>query len=365
MKDKVDWWDLANTIKLALYKHPKEIKKLGNFTSVKRLKDHPKKESISKEITGIKKDMMGNKKFSISFPIFLDNMYFAQLYALMTSEGSYKTEFSLNVPEIEFHEIFRVCIEKLISKEASDNIIIDKNNNILRSRAPAILRKIIPLPDKIPNVILNDKELAKEYIRVAFEAEGSPIINKSKRYIKLTRYTDITSFFNIDELPSEKRIYSGTLKKKNIKKYEKIVQYPPNLLLSEQLILKKYFNIESKLVLEAIRKNKTDFRAGKVTARWVLLIYANNIDRFIEKVRFISSNKNKKLFQMKKIRGNNPQYFSLKIIQEVSKNGYFCRKEFIDKMKKIGYKSPACYLNRYEKKGLIKRIKKGYYKILF
>ena len=38
------------------------------------------------------------------------------------------------------------------------------------------------------------------------------------------------------------------------------------------------------LAKTAIRNNKTDTRCGKITARWVLFIYANNIDKFIENI---------------------------------------------------------------------------------
>jgi len=138
------------------------------------------------------------------------------------------------------------------------------------------------------------------------------------------------------------------------------------ILLLEQILLKQHFDIDSKITLEAIRSNKTSLRCGKISARWVLLIYANNINKFVKEIGFISKRKNKKLEEMKKIRGNNPQYSTLKIIQKITdKRGYFYRKDFIQEMKKLGYKSPSCYLWRFHYKRLIKRIKFGYYKILF
>jgi hypothetical protein len=96
----------------------------------------------------------------------------------------------------------------------------------------------------------------------------------------------------------------------------------------------------------------------------VLFIYANNIDKFIKEIGFISERKNALLTEMKKIRGNNPQYYTLDVIKSISDNkGYFYRKNFIKEMKGIGYKSPLCYLLRYENKNLIRKIKRGYYQI--
>ncbi|MBU4502140.1 MAG: type IV toxin-antitoxin system AbiEi family antitoxin domain-containing protein, partial [Nanoarchaeota archaeon] len=123
---------------------------------------------------------------------------------------------------------------------------------------------------------------------------------------------------------------------------------------------------DSKLQLEAIKRNKTGLRCGKITARWVLLIYANNVNKFIEQVGFISKRKIAITKDMEKIKGNNPQYSTLKIIKLIQdEKGFFCRKDFIKKMKSIGYKSPSCYLWRYHKKGIIRRIRPGYYKVLF
>lgn len=117
--------------------------------------------------------------------------------------------------------------------------------------------------------------------------------------------------------------------------------------------------------LEAVRKNKTDLRCGKITATWTLLIYANNIDLFIEKIGFISKRKNKICKEMMRMPSRRQQFFALKIINNIQKNDLFSRKDFCKEMKKLGYKSPQAYLWRYEKKGLIKRIKRGNYKIIY
>ena len=317
--DKVNWWDLPNWINLQLKKSPKEIKKPRDFITIGKLKRIKQKNNITKNIIGIKKEMFGNNAFKISFPVLLNTKEYARLYALMTSEGSHKTEFSLHVPEKEFHSLFKECVKKLISEEAKSLIKSKYQKGVLRSRAPGIIRHLIPLPLRIPFIIINNKNLAREYLRVAFEAEGSPILNQKqhKRYIKLSRYVDITFFVSKENIPLYKRIYIGDIKEKYFSLFKKIKDYHPTLLLGEKILLKKHFDIDSKLQLEAIRKNKTDFRAGKITARWVLLIYANNIDKYIKEIGFISRNKNKKLEEMKKIKGNRPQYSTLDLIKKV------------------------------------------------
>lgn len=365
--EKIMWWKISKNIKLKVNNLPNEIKRLGNFITVKRLKLYNNKEKITNKIIGIKRSMMGNEMFEIKFPINLIKKEYAQLYALMVSEGSYNTEFSLNVPEDFFHSLFKQCIKNLISKECSNLIKKDYNKDFLRSRAPSIIRKIIPIPDHIPYIILNNKKLARGYLKVAFEAEGSPIFDKKqyKRYIKLSRYNDITCFVSEERLPLKKRIYVGAIKDKYPRLYEKIKNHPPKILEGEQILLKYHFGIDSKIVLEAIRKNKTDLRAGKITARWVLFIYANNINKFINQIGFISKNKLQKQKEMEKIKGNKQQYSTVEIIKKITnKNNNFYAKHFVKEMKRIGYKSPRCYLARFNNKGIIKRLRKGYYRLL-
>ena len=362
---EINWWCLPEEIKLELNEFPFDIKKLGNFTTIRRLKDSKQRKKITTNIIAIKKEMMGCKCFKVKFPINLNSKEYAKLYALMISEGSHNTEFSINVPEKEFHALFNESIERIISEEAARHIKVDNNHQIQRSRAPAILRHLIPIPKIIPSVIFSDKELARECLKVSFEAEGSPIFNKKhKRYIKLTRYKDITNLVTSYDLLDTTRIYAGTIKKVQPELWNKIKEYPPETLLGEHLMLKHHFNVDNKLILEAIRKNKTDFRAGKITARWVLLIYANNINKFIKEINFISENKIRKCQEMLKIRANNPQYFSFGIIKSITKHHRFNRKDFVNAMRTLGYKSPGCYLWRYESKKLIKKIGKGNYQLL-
>ncbi len=365
--NRVDWWNLPDYIKLKLDKFPTDIKRRGNFITVKRLRQSKNRKSIAKNIISIKTQMTGTKSFKINFPIALNNKAYTMLYALMTSEGSYRTEFSLNVPEREFHILFKECIRNLLSEEATNLIKSDYNKDFLRSRAPAICRYLIPMPSQIPSLVLKDKNLAREYLKVAFEAEGSPILNKKqhKRYIKISRYVDITPFVSNEKIPLKKRIFISELKEKYSKLFEKIKNHPPKLLSGEQILLKHYFDVDSKLALEAIRKNKTNLRCGKITTRWTLIIYADNINRFIKMIGFISKRKNKICEEMMLIPSRRQQFFTLKIINSIQRNNLFLRKDFCREMTKLGYKSPQAYLWRYEKKGLIKRIKVGHYKLIY
>ena len=172
--------------------------------------------------------MKGNDCLNVNFPIKLENHEYTTLYSLMLSEGSTSSEFSLNVPEQFFHERFKIKIGNLISEDFSKNIAVDFQNGFKRSRAPAKIRHLIPVSEHIPKFILLNKELAREYLKIAFEAEGSPILNKNqiKRYIKLSRYVDISKYVNV-ELPPDRRVYTGEIQEKYPLLYDKIKEFPP------------------------------------------------------------------------------------------------------------------------------------------
>ena len=361
--DKVNWWNLPDLTNLELIKFPEQIKKRSKFVTLRKLKKLNNKEDFSGNIVSIRQL---NKSFEIKFPLNLKNKHYARLYALMISEGSHRTEFSLHVPEKEFHEIFKESIKNLISNEAANLIRTNYTKGVLRSRASNIFKDLIPIPSQIPYIIMKDKNLAEEYLRISFEAEGSPIFdNKHKRYIKLSRYVDITPFVLKEELPLQKRIYSGTLKKKYSILFEKIKNKPPKVLLGEQILLKYHFNIDSKLILEAIKNNKTDLRGGKITARWILLIYANNINKFIENISFITEKKKGICRKMLTISPQRPQYFAFSIMNKIQHRGIFTRNDFYREMKKLGYVTPDKYIWSYHKKGIITRISYGKYKIIY
>jgi hypothetical protein len=150
--DNILWSNLPDLIQLKLTTFPKKLKKLGEFISIRRLKQSRIHDDITPLITNIR-GISGHKQFSIRFPVRLNNIHYVRLYALMVSEGYYKSEFTVHVPELFFHKMFKNSIKELISEDASKLITKDYNKGFLRSRVPAILRHLIPIPRYIPRLI--------------------------------------------------------------------------------------------------------------------------------------------------------------------------------------------------------------------
>jgi hypothetical protein len=363
-----NWYDLSDGTNVLLRRFPNKLTKLGkgNLITIKRLKSiFGNDKKLNKEIVGIK-PAQNKSIFKINFPIKLKTKDYVRLFALMRSEGSYRTEFSLNVPEKDFHDIFSKTLSNLISKNVK--IKIDKNKGVKRSRAPAVLRYILPFYRHLPDLLFANRSFAEEYLRIAFEAEGSPIFNprRSKKYIKLSRNTDATRFFQENhQLPEGRRLFVKELEDKYPSCFKKILKYPCITLLGEHLLLKEHFDINSTLKFESIRLNKIDNRCGRISAKWVLYIYAEDVNKFIKKIGFISSTKNTICRKMKKIPSRRPQYSSLRLMKELQKGNIFSTKEFVDRMNELGYKSPGKFLWDYSKnKNIIKRIGRGKYRIL-
>jgi len=157
----------------------------------------------------------------------------------MASEGSKNTEFRLHVPEEFFHEMFIDNLTYLFGKSIKKYIIQRQDKKILRTTAPAIIRYLIPIPEHIPRIILLNKKYSKRYLQIAFEAEGSPIYIKSKRYISLKRNVGITNIVKERlNYPEEKRIYAKQLRKDYPNLIGTILKHPPKLILGEHLLLK-------------------------------------------------------------------------------------------------------------------------------
>lgn len=365
--DTINWFDLPPNTQFMLKSFPKGIKQLGrsNFVSLRRLKQYYGKETkLNQQIIGIKRTMIGSKFLRILFPINLNNRDYVQLYSLMNSEGYHKSEFSIQVPEDYFHTLFKRTIRDLISTDFSKHIIT-RYYRTPKSFAPAKTRQLVPVPKHLPLLILNNREFSRDYLKIAFDAEGSAILNKKrhKRYIKLSRYTDISKYVK-EKLPLQKRVYINTIKKEYKSLFEKIKHQPPPTLFGEYILLKKHFKINSLLKLEAIKRNSTAFRAGGITARWVLYIYAENINRFIREINFISKIKRNKCKEMLRMKTNKSQYSALRKMKKISKNSIFMAEEFISNMKKEGYTTPSKFIWDYNRKGLIKKIGFRKYKIL-
>jgi hypothetical protein len=363
-KEEINWFDLPKTMYMLI--NLKDTNR-NRIVSIKKLYSiFGKKISLNKMIKGT---LISSKKgiLKMNYPIKINQMAYFKIYALMLSEGTFKTEFSLNVPEKEFHEMFEKNLKRLISRE----IIIKKdlNKNFERSRAPTIIRHILPLQNHLPLLLFKNKEFAREYLKIAFEAEGCPIYNlkKSKKYIKLSRNSDVSDIFDQKDLPKEKRLFINEIKNKFSKEYLKIIEHPDELILGEYLLLKSMFNIESSLKLECIRLNKLGNRKGKISAKWVLYIYGGeDLKKFNYEIGFLSKNKIKKCKEMlNRISSRQKQYYPFKIMKETQKKNIFLVKDFNKKMKSLGYISPQKFVWDYMKnKKLIERVNRGEYRII-
>jgi len=361
-KNEVNWFDLSPNMYLSIVSKNKNI-----LRSVRKLiLEFGKNPGINPRISGV---LISSKKgiLPIHFPIILDSNSYYTLYALMISEGSFKTEFALNVPEKEFHEMFKKNLEALISKDI--RLLKDLNHNVPRSRAPNIIRNILPFSNHLPRNIFLNKEFARNYLRVVFEAEGCPIfdVKRRKKYIKLSRNSDVSCLFKEQDLPPEKRIFINQIKKDFNEQYYKIAQNPDELILGEHLILKYFFDIDSTLKLESVRLNKLGSRKGKISAKWVLYIYSGeDLEKFNKEIKFLSKNKNKICYQMlKTIPSRRKQYFVLEIMKKVQIGDTFKIRDFNREMKKLGYSSPAKFVWDYWKnKKIIEKVSRGNYKLL-
>lgn len=355
-KKEINWFNLPKTMYLLMKDNKiKVIRKL--------ISEFGEDPQLNKKIKGV---LISSNKgtLKINFPISLDQKCYIKIYALMISEGSYRTEFSLNVPEEEFHRMFEENLKKLISPEIV--IKTDKNHSFKRSRAPTIIRNIMPIPNKLPKILFTNELFGKEYLKIAFEAEGCPIYNlkKSKKYIKLSRNSDASKFLKEKELIPEKKIFINEIRRNFNKEYLKLIHNPDSLILGEHLLLKHLFNIDSMLQIESIRLNKLGNRKGKISVKWTLYIYSGeDIKKFYENIGFMSPKKQNKCKEMlKNIPSKRKQYFALSIMNKVQKSGVFIAKDFNKEMKKLGYTSPAKFIWDYQKnKKIIKRIGRGKY----
>ena len=163
-KQKINWYDLSKSCYLLMNQND------DNQQRVKLIKklviENGKNKKLNQNIMGIRISM--KKGFlKLKLPINLNHIEYVRLYSLMLSEGSFKKEFSINVPEKFFHQIFKNSLKKLIS----NNILIKKdfNNNHERSRAPSIIRNILPFPNHLSLILFKNKDFAREYLRIAFE----------------------------------------------------------------------------------------------------------------------------------------------------------------------------------------------------
>ncbi len=368
---EVNYWDLPKGLKVKL--STEILNKLGlkvytkYITINKILAKLGKNKQISQYIN--KFPITNNRRIralKVKLPLNLDNIHYVRLYSLMRSEGTNKNDFHLQVPEKEFHNIFKNSIKNLfgISKFYEENI------KIKRIRATTILRYFIPIPIHIPRLILENKEYAKEYLRIAFEAEANfrfkILANKAvNRRIRLTRNVGIDNLITENlNYPLGKRVPISQVKKDFSGLYLRILNNPCKTILGEKLMLEKYFNIHPALYPEYLRVNKTPFRTSKISVKWSLTIHSIFINNFVEEIGCLSDKKKKIAKKMASIKPRNPKFNSLNIMMQVSKNNVFHRDDFYKEMRRIGYVAPRTFVSAYLKKGLIKQIGKHEYLIL-
>jgi len=362
---EINWYDLPDTLCVEVENLNLERKNI----TIKRLKRmFGNNKIINNHIKSIF-NWRYNYRYNIpiKFPLNLENKHYVRLYSLMVSEGSVNSEFRLHVPEEHLHQVFVETLNGLFGK--SINTLIKKriSNNIKLQYASQIIRYLVPIMNHVPKLILENKEFARDYLKIAFESEGSAYLNKKryKRYIKLTRNVGIDELINTKlKYKPGQRIFLGRLKKDYPSVYKNIFKKVQPILLGESLLLYKHFDIENMIKPEALLINKTNFRTGYYSVRWNLYIYAEPIDRFIEEINFMSKEKRKRCKEMLKFKSNKPAFFALKIMKKVSKGNIFRAKNFKEEMKSFGYVSPGKYIWDYKRKGIIANIKKGYYKLL-
>lgn len=362
---EVHYWDLPDTTIVGFEKLPKGVLPRGKNISIKKLKHQVGNDTKIEHLIDFISSRNG-AKMKIKFPIRLNNIYYARLYALMKSEGSFRTEFSVNVPELFFHKIFSDSLILILGNDVKNFLRKDKNKGVLRTRANDLIRHLIPFPEIIPDFILDNKEFCREYLKIAFEAEGSPILSGNKRYISLKRNYNVSHIFG-NKVTGKfgERIYIRKLSENFPKELDEVIKNPDPLILGEHLILKKHFGINNKIAPECIRINQTEVRRGFISVRTDLFIYADNVKKFINEIDFISRQKRGKTHKMLKFKSQRERYFSLELMKRISKDGIFTNKDFISEMKKLGYTNPCTYIWKYKKKGLIKKLSEGNYSVIY
>ena len=242
------------------------------------LRIYGKDLEINKLITFLLNWRNKQHKVNVSFPLSLIKDDYVKLYSLMLSEGSFRNEFKLQVPEKEFHNMFKVSLKNLFG-----DMLITKRvyNGVPFTMAPAKISHLLPIPKHIPKFILENKEFARIYLRIAFEAEGSLHLYKHKtgthRRIKLSRNIGIDNLVD-KKLPYKEgiRVYRGILKKEFPEPLNKITENPCSIILGEFYMLRKHFGVEARIDPEYIRINKTSHRRGKISVKWTLTIHAKN-----------------------------------------------------------------------------------------
>jgi hypothetical protein len=268
------------------------------------------------------------------------------------------------VPEEVFHKILSLSLRNLLGRHLLFFMHRTTCRNVRRTSFPRAIRYLLPIPEHIPRFILHNKEFCREYLRIAFEAEGSPSTSKSKRYIRPVRSTDVSNITGELDISVGKKVTFVQLKHAHPKLANLVLANPPSTLLGEHLVLLHHFKILSRMAPESIRRNKTAFRTGEFSAKWALCIYSEDLPKFAREIGFLSRNKNSRMAKMLKVRGRRRKLSTFnEVIKHLQREGVFCTRHFASKMREMGYKSPRVYLSRYKRLGLIETIERGVYRI--
>jgi hypothetical protein len=363
---RIHYWDLKPSTCVGLSRPPKKLQLTTKTISIRRLLSFGHRREIEGLIRYIAlwRYREKTRQLRITLPLDLNNLEYTRIYALMLSEGSFRYEFRLHVPEEVFHRILSSSLGNLLGRQVLRFMRKAESRHVARTSFPNVTRYLFPIPDHIPKFILQNKEFCREYLRIAFEAEGSPVNTGSKRYIRLVRSSNVSDTARRLDVSVGERVTFGQLKREYPKIASAVLDNPPSTLLGEHLMLIHHFDILNRIAPESIRRNKTTFRRGEFSAKWALQLYSEDLEKFAREIGFLSRNKNLRMTRMLKVHGRKRKLSSFNnVISHLQKDGIFCARDFVSEMKAMGYKSPRAYLSRYRQIGLIERIERGVYRI--
>lgn len=204
----------------------------------------------------------------------------------------------------------------------------------------------------LPKDICADKALCGSYLRRAFDDEGD--INFNRRSIRLTRSIYIDQGKIYPDTIDERKWFPSKLPNLN------------NLLMGKHLLLQE-LGIKSKIVSAGIYRAKN----GKMSAKWQIdIIQQDNLRKFAREVNFNLSHKQEKLNELlasykvhERSKGEGQRHALEICTKAYKKKGYFKFGDLGKELVLLGksYDLAGRYLKTLEQKGMIRKIKRGYY----
>lgn len=209
-----------------------------------------------------------------------------------------------------------------------------------------------------PKDILKNDEFIKVYLRKVFDDEGDVSSTSKKRSIRLSRSTDISKEVN------NLNIKSGIWIPYNLP-----LNMGHNLIFGEKLMLEK-LGIKTNIYSQGVYKSKND----RITAKWRLVILQqDNLKKFSELINFNLIDKRNKLkkilksFKINKRSNGEGDKYAIDFLTNIYKEKrYFKFGDLGRELVRTGrsYDSAGRYLGNLVKKGIIKKIKYGYYVLI-